>query len=171
MITIYTLTHPTTGMIVYVGSTKMSIAERMYCHTHKFLDGLPAIAEELDSCSIEDRGRTEGYWIFQMKAWGFELLNENKHLSQFNIYSYPRKHTSKMVRLSDKDTNRIRAVTKFAVTLEDRAKVIGVSSETMHRILAGKKIPTQDADCALMGLSVWAGYVSKDRVKSFLKNN
>jgi hypothetical protein len=79
---IYTLSCPFTGNIVYVGYTK-DYQQRKYQHEHGYgsceinkweryvlSQGLKPIIEILDMDSS-----CEQYWIEQITAWGFELLN------------------------------------------------------------------------------------------------
>lgn len=90
---IYTLSHPDTGEIRYVGKTIQSIEKRLVCHisdarakrykTHNLnwivgllrQDKLPII-QLLDTLSdTENYEWLEQYWIAQCKAWGLRLTN------------------------------------------------------------------------------------------------
>lgn len=92
-ITIYTLSHPITGEIRYVGRTINLLSWRKAQHNHQAKRGhtsyrnnwirslhkqelRPAIeALEVLYCSWEEGIKLEEYWIHQLKAWGFRLVN------------------------------------------------------------------------------------------------
>jgi hypothetical protein len=88
MVIIYTLEHPLTGEIRYVGKTSRSIKARYYQHICVSSDSsyranwikslnkvnLKPIIKELDVCE-SDGNDLERYWISQFKAWGFRLVN------------------------------------------------------------------------------------------------
>jgi hypothetical protein len=86
---IYTLEHPETGEIRYVGKTKNPI-DRFRSHinssngkkSHKrsWIDklkseGLYPIMSALDEVDESEWQYWERYWIHQFKCWGFNLLN------------------------------------------------------------------------------------------------
>lgn len=90
MTTIYTLSHPVSNRIVYIGKTIQTLEYRLTCHltdsrrhnrrvctwirklTKQEL--LPVI-EEIDRCSDEDGCKLEIFYIELFKSWGFELKN------------------------------------------------------------------------------------------------
>jgi group I intron endonuclease len=88
-ILIYTLEHPLTGEIRYVGKTKNLLKYRLTLHlTSKDrgyrsnwvkklkAQGLKPIIQELALVEDhEDWRDIERYWIVQLKAWGFRLTN------------------------------------------------------------------------------------------------
>jgi len=86
---IYTLSDPRTNEVRYVGKAN-NINQRYKAHlnrardhqTHKRnwieslkRDGLKPIIEIIDVVPIEEWIYWETYWISQMKAWGFDLVN------------------------------------------------------------------------------------------------
>jgi len=89
---IYTLSHPETGEIRYVGRTIRKLSSRLKQHIYdskkhshhnsNWIKGLskkklvPKI-ELLDMCDEKSWSYTEQYWISQLKAWGFRLTNDN----------------------------------------------------------------------------------------------
>jgi hypothetical protein len=89
---IYTISHPLTNEVVYVGASKM-LAKRTSAHVSSksnqpvsiFIRSLrdnymlPKI-EVIDICDSDELMYFEQYWIHQLKAWGFNLLNKNKTL-------------------------------------------------------------------------------------------
>ena len=90
---IYTLAHPITKKIVYVGKTINSLEHRLYGHISdskrhnrkicKWInklsqEGLIPLIEELDSCSIENLAELEIFYIDLFKTWGFDLKNHTK---------------------------------------------------------------------------------------------
>jgi len=87
---IYTLEHPITNEIRYVGRTnniKGRLATHLYSsktgttHKDRWINslikiGLKPIIKVLDELdSIEECLKTEEYWIAQFKAWDFQLTN------------------------------------------------------------------------------------------------
>ncbi len=86
LITIYTLKCPFTDKIRYVGQTKHDLPLRLLVHRtnptntlmRKWIASLgdaPPTIEEIEQVCEEDANDIEMYWIAQMKAWGFDLLN------------------------------------------------------------------------------------------------
>jgi group I intron endonuclease len=91
---IYTLSHPITNEIRYVGKT-INLKERYHKHTNKKISeklsnkhlgnwllsilnkDLKPILEILEECD-ENWVDSEIYWISQFKSWGFRLLNISK---------------------------------------------------------------------------------------------
>lgn len=88
---IYTLSHPITNEIKYVGKTEISLLKRLYYHIwdikrtknkhklHWFKNLtsqklIPKI-ELLDEVTIDEWRFWEQYWISQIKSWGFNLIN------------------------------------------------------------------------------------------------
>lgn len=87
---IYTLSHPKTNKIVYVGKTINSLEERLYGHIGdskrhnrkicKWInkltrEGLKPIIEELDSTNEDQLADLEIFYIELFKFWGFDLKN------------------------------------------------------------------------------------------------
>ena len=87
---IYTLAHPVTGEVKYIGKTKRTLKERVSGHLSidkkeksarvKWIkelkaQGLRPKAEVLEYCPKSDWERTEDFWINQFKAWGFDSVN------------------------------------------------------------------------------------------------
>lgn len=91
---IYTLEHPETGEVRYVGKT-INIKRRYYQHTNKKIckkllnkhlgnwllsilnKNLKPILNIIEECE-NDWIQSEIYWIEQFKVWGFNLLNFTK---------------------------------------------------------------------------------------------
>lgn len=87
---IYTLSHPDTHEIRYIGKTvkplKSRLADHLYSskreNNHRTnwlksivkIDKIPLI-EELEVCPWDNSQEREIYWIAQFKAWGFRLIN------------------------------------------------------------------------------------------------
>lgn len=95
---VYTLTDPRNGKIRYCGYTKRPLIKRLWGHTstansheknntngnvllHRWVNklkklGLKPIIELLeDYDSMNDAYEGEKYWIYQLRSWGFDLLN------------------------------------------------------------------------------------------------
>lgn len=106
-IRIYTLTNPENGLIFYVGRTTSALHQRLSknhfksknCNCNpKFRDyllemdkkGLKPIIEEIDRTHYDNRRIVEEYWIQQIAAWGFELMNV-KHYDNRNHVQYEKR--------------------------------------------------------------------------------
>lgn len=88
VIYIYTLAHPITGEVRYVGKTD-NLARRFSTHTTSLTyknyttnwikslksSGLKPVMEVLDETDLHNWVVVEQYWIAQFKAWGFKLTN------------------------------------------------------------------------------------------------
>jgi group I intron endonuclease len=87
---IYTLSHPVTHEVVYIGKTINSLDNRLYGHIgdskrhnrkictwiQKLLkNGLKPIIEEVDCCDELELPALEQFYISLFKFWGFELKN------------------------------------------------------------------------------------------------
>lgn len=98
-ITIYTLSHPITNHVFYVGQTRNTLIERLCCHMasndHKFhlnkhikeiirLTGKKPLIEPVDFGTRENKIKLEEYWIQQFAAWGFDLFNK-QHLRKKKV--------------------------------------------------------------------------------------
>lgn len=88
MIKIYTLSHPITNEIRYIGKTKYTLEERLAKHlityerNHRanwirslIKEGLKPVIELLEEVEESQWINCEKYWISQFKVWGFRLLN------------------------------------------------------------------------------------------------
>lgn len=87
---IYTLSHPLSGEIVYVGKTVTSLSHRLSSHiidsrrhSRKICtwirklskQGLTPVIEELDRCSEDESSQLERFYIQMLKSWNFVLKN------------------------------------------------------------------------------------------------
>lgn len=88
MATIYTIAHPLTDQIVYVGCSR-SFKGRVRTHLNPNKQplltdfvlklrviGLSPKIEILDTCDFDEVSLFEKYWINQLIAWGYNLLNK-----------------------------------------------------------------------------------------------
>lgn len=88
MVKIYTLEHPFTREIRYVGYTKTSLKTRLKKHIsdaksrkpnhrHNWLNSLPVspIIRKIDIAEFKDRNWLEKMYISLFKSWGFNLIN------------------------------------------------------------------------------------------------
>lgn len=88
---IYTLAHPITLEVVYVGQTSTGLNERLIRHygscltrtsnVYKWIkelrdNKLIPIIELVEEVSEDLKNISEKYWISQLKEWGFNLLNQ-----------------------------------------------------------------------------------------------
>lgn len=94
---IYTLSHPLTKEIRYVGKTK-HIKRRLsdHCTSNKYnckkgkwiksliSDGLRPLIEILDEVDEDIVNIIEAYWIAQFEHWGFNLVNKHKTIKNVN---------------------------------------------------------------------------------------
>jgi excinuclease UvrABC nuclease subunit len=91
MIYIYTLSHPLTGEVRYIGKT-VNLRRRLSEHCTKknyhckksewvkalLSQGLRPVILVIDEVEKEFVNETEQYWISQFKTWDFNLLNTQK---------------------------------------------------------------------------------------------
>lgn len=90
---IYTLAHPITGEIRYVGKTTSSLNRRLGQHiaaisrskSHRaswiksiLKQGLKPIIELIEEVDYSINNQIEIYWIAQFKAWNFRLVNHTE---------------------------------------------------------------------------------------------
>ncbi len=88
IVKIYTLAHPVTKEIRYIGKTRYSLSDRLCKHMITYernhranwirmlkKEGLKPIIELLQEVPEDQWIECEKYWIAQFKAWGFRLLN------------------------------------------------------------------------------------------------
>ncbi len=106
---IYTISHPFTNEVVYVGCTK-NITNRTKCHIGNKTDSdlanwiqsllanytLPKI-ESIEIVSEDDMLYFEGYWIQQFQIWGFNLFNKSKTIGA--ILRTPKKPVVKLPKI------------------------------------------------------------------------
>ena len=120
LIKIYTLAHPITGEIRYVGKTKYSLNDRLCKHMITYEKnhranwirsieklGLKPIIELLEEVSEDNWIEAEQYWITQFKAWGFRLLNateggESGIISKQCRIAHKEKMTGRKVKITDR---------------------------------------------------------------------
>lgn len=87
---IYSLEHPITGEVRYIGKTEQSLSIRLAKHiyeskknkTHKnnwiqnlIKQELKPVISLIEEITFNDWEFYEKYWIAQFKAWGFDLVN------------------------------------------------------------------------------------------------
>jgi group I intron endonuclease len=85
---IYTLEHPITNEVRYVGFTSKTLEKRFKehlrdkrkCKRNSWMvalkkEGLIPIIKLLDFCTTENWKNLEQYWIEQFRVWGFKLTN------------------------------------------------------------------------------------------------
>ena len=88
MVFIYTLSHPITGEIRYIGKTNGTLTDRLAKHlvtkerNHRsswiknlLNQNLKPVIEVLEEVTHEEWAGAERFWIAQFKAWGYRLIN------------------------------------------------------------------------------------------------
>lgn len=103
MAVIYTISHPFTNEVVYVGCSN-SLAPRARAHincksTSEISKWIQALKEQfmlpkievIESCDQDESMYLEGYWIQQFQSWGFTLLNKYKTIGYNIYYGIPKK--------------------------------------------------------------------------------
>jgi hypothetical protein len=61
---------------VYIGKTK-NPQTRKYLHRHKYGNIKYSIIDQIESNNHDDWKPLESYWIYQFRAWGFNVINKN----------------------------------------------------------------------------------------------
>lgn len=147
-VTIYTLTNPITGQIFYVGRTTLNFNRRLNAaaankKVESYINklrkkGHSPVIEPLDCCSYERRKDVEEYWIQQIAAWGFCLLN-TKHYVNKNAGP----HVARNTRLSEEEKAIIDILYRFGDNTAI-ANRLGMSDEIVRfykkRITIPKRI-------------------------------
>lgn len=108
---IYTLSHPITGEVRYIGMTTKTLKRRIREHMAESKKGknrrckwirslvkieLKPKIEFLDEVCTELGNQTEIYWIEQFKHWGFNLVNGTKGGSGISGYCLSEEHKRKI---------------------------------------------------------------------------
>jgi len=106
IVKIYSLSHPITNEIRYIGKTVEVLGERLRKHlqrkdeTYRYYwiksllkDGLKPKIELIDECCEDDWRWCEKYWIEQFKCWGFRLVS----MCDGGLGSDGMKHVKKLV--------------------------------------------------------------------------
>lgn len=113
---IYTLEHPVTGEVRYVGKTEQSLSTRLIKHVHDckrskthrnnwiqsiLNQGLRPTISLIDEVSVEDWQIYEKYWISQFRTWGFSLVNgtEGGEAVYSQGQTYEQKHGAEKAKL------------------------------------------------------------------------
>lgn len=85
---VYTYADPVTGVVRYVGKTERSLASRVAEHKYNSRHGRTHLycwmrslgqsprVETLEN-DPSDINEAEAYWIGQLRAWGFDLVNHS----------------------------------------------------------------------------------------------
>lgn len=81
-ITIYTISDQNTGLVYYIGATVQPLHKRLQSHIKNYsfspVRSLPInhVIEPLEVVNtVHDATNAERFWIDQMKAWGFPIMN------------------------------------------------------------------------------------------------
>lgn len=112
---IYTLSHPITKKVVYIGKTMSTLKIRLYGHIGdskrhnrkicKWInkltsEGLVPVIEELESTFEENLSNLEIFYIELFKTWGFDLKNHT--LGGEGVYGF--KHSDKAKKIKSLQT-------------------------------------------------------------------
>lgn len=143
MIKLYSMEHPITNIVFYVGKTKLTLQDRLRSHLHEavftsiqsekckwiknlFDEGLIPIIRLIEECNIDDSRDREIYW---MKFY----FNKNPNLTN-RIPGFPQKHPSP--RKGFKSNNHkieISFTDPQSTFLEQEAKRLGISIAELVR--------------------------------------
>lgn len=124
-VTIYTLAHPDTGYIFYIGQTTMPLKGRLHCHWTTNADigekmmaymkelktiGKRPVIEPLDTCEYKNKKDLECFWIQTISGWGYNLVNfrHNRNKSFLSAYERKTRRDLRMKVLSEFDAQLIR---------------------------------------------------------------
>lgn len=149
-VTVYSLAHPETKEVFYIGRTSMSLVGRLCCHMtnkakwnkqyEKYMEpirkkGIPVIIEELDTCAYDDRKKVEEYWIQQFATWGFKLMNVRHNRNKNYI-----PHTRFTEELSEEERRLIFLLNRPG-DCKIIAKRVGLSEEMVRLNRQNKRMP------------------------------
>lgn len=118
---IYTLANPITGEIRYIGKTVKTLSQRLTDHIYSVKResnyrtnwiksilkiGYEPLIEPLDTCFWDKSQELETYWIFQFKAWGFNLVNLTNGGEGNLGLSMSDKHKEKLMKINSKKVHQ-----------------------------------------------------------------
>lgn len=162
-VTIYTLSHPVTNEIFYIGQTTMVLARRLDCHwttnadvglkmstymkTLKDANLRPKI-EAIDTGRYHDKKTLEEFWIQTFSGWGFSLVNyrHNTNKSYINPNERKKQRDLRMRLLSQDEITLISELTRFG-DYKEISLGVDCSDERIRQVLVNiksgcsKKIP------------------------------
>lgn len=106
-VNIYTLAHPDTNEVFYIGKTSMELSRRLSCHWTQKSDSLgkrmkdkmnelkqankKPVIELIEICHWQEGKRLEEYWTQQFSSWGFILSNYRFNYNKSFISEWERK--------------------------------------------------------------------------------
>lgn len=151
---IYTLKDPITNEIKYCGYTTVELRKRLWGHVaaskrnpstnwamKKWIKSLcdknkRPIIEELDSSDdFQELLMLENYWIYQLKAWGFNLLNINSGGDEVKFFKGKRNREYSYIRIKVHRYDKEGVYICSYSSLEDAAKDVNVTSSAISRCL------------------------------------
>ena len=162
MTLIYTLKHPITQEIRYVGLTTTTLNDRLIKHIHAAKYGkrnhrknwinsllkeeLKPIIELLDKVSNDEKWYWETFWIKQLKSWNYRLVNSTdggeapltkpgkENPNYGNKYRVDLKTTKDKVVQLDKSGNYIRTL-----LCSQEGEIYGLSPNSISLCVNGKR--------------------------------
>jgi len=153
VVKIYTLSHPITNEVKYVGKTVESLNERLRKHLHKKdktyrynwiislkKEGLIPKIELIEECDEIDWRWNERYWISQFRTWGFRLVN----LCDGGLGSNGMKHTKEAIEKIKKSSigNKNRLGKTFSDESKNKIR-LGNLNKKRSRVSVEKMIKTK----------------------------
>lgn len=164
IVTIYTLTHPITGLIFYVGQTTMPLRQRLICHwtvkakmSDRYeiimndlrLKGIRPTIEPVDTCEYSKKRDIECFWVQTISGWGFDLVNYRHNSNKSYIAPYDRKKQRDLRHRVVDDFYRyfiselygkddVKIISKKVGCSEERIRqvVYSIKNETSNKIIA-----------------------------------
>lgn len=156
---IYTLSHPLTKEIFYIGRTTMSLQGRLICHVTSSTCGNDSLTErirdivrscktrptieEIDRCSYSDRRDAEEYWIQQFAAWGFSLLNRRHY--RVRNYVPQERRMKKYAKLTEEEVEMISLLYRCG-DHKVLGEMIGRTDERYRQLIRRKTLPARHKD-------------------------
>ncbi len=141
---IYTISHPFTNEVVYVGCTK-NIKSRAASHCNSknesaIANWIRALADQfilpkidtIEVCESEDMLYLEGYWINQLQQWGFKLLNVN-NANYFKKTKERVSRNGKVYKIAAKSALRIRNSRRWDISTLDVGNTFTIPKTTEDR--------------------------------------
>lgn len=155
---IYTLEHPITGEIRYVGATRNTLKRRLRGHIrdsyrHSYHNsnwirsivniGLEPIIKQIEICDVDNWNEIEGYWISQFKAWGYNLTNDKDFSNNKYVYSKETRQKLRVAQLGKKMSEETKLKIKNSLILTKSKTDNSISKSTKEKIskkLIGKPL-------------------------------
>lgn len=156
IVTIYSVSHPITNMIFYVGRTTTPLQKRLGAmlttkeiYNNNLSDilksikeeGRKPVIEELDKCDYDNRMNVEEFWIQTISGWGFDIKNVKHKRNPCHkkyVIKYPKDRSPVVFSNEERD---LIALTLNSDDMKEVAINNGLSKEILRIHLSKEVVP------------------------------